>query len=131
MHSTHTQSEIFSWKQKINPVWWFMNDTEKFPPDWYFPELSLWQRKVWWLLRNPLTNFTWYVIGIGDKPFTSYGLQPEHVFNQNGGWNWAFRCYKWLRLPFISYKGKYIEWYFGWRERGAFGIALRSYTGKA
>src|SRR6516164_1210399 len=52
---------------KINPIWWFGNVDEPRAPDWYRPHASRSFRNVAWYFRNPLSNFSNYVIGIGDK----------------------------------------------------------------
>ncbi len=108
--------------QKWNPVWWFGNADDPEPPDWYRPGGKC--RRVLWQLRNPLHNFTFYVIGVADKPFTRTGKFPEAVFAPDGGWNWAVARHKWVRLPFISFNGKLCHFYFGWRERGNFGCKV-------
>ena len=94
-----------------------MDDPE--PPDWY--RLGSANRRWLWQLRNPLHNFTFYVIGIADKCFTREGRFPNAVFGPEGGWNWAVAKHKWLRLPFISFNGERWRFYLGWRERGNFG----------
>ncbi|MEW6302072.1 MAG: hypothetical protein AB1705_01280 [Verrucomicrobiota bacterium] len=108
--------------QKWNPIWWFGNADEPEPPDWYRPEDPNRRRKWYW--RNPLHNFTFYVIGIADKPFKRSGSHPEHVFNPKAGWTWAVCRYKWWRLPFLSYTRGHCSFYVGWRERGNFGFKL-------
>jgi hypothetical protein len=108
--------------QKWNPVWWFGNADDPEPPDWYKPEDPARHRK--WHLRNPLHNFTFYVVGVADKPFERVGRHPQEVFNPAGGWNWATCRYKYCRLPFFSYtRGRFVT-YWGWRERGNFGVKL-------
>lgn len=105
--------------QKWNPIWWFGNVDDPEPPDWYRPGSPC--RRPLWQLRNPLHNFTFYVIGIADRPFTRAGRFPDAVFAPDGGWNWAVARCKWVRLPFISYNGEWWRFYLGWRERGNFG----------
>ncbi|MFA6543540.1 MAG: hypothetical protein WCS99_03890 [Limisphaerales bacterium] len=105
--------------QKWNPIWWFGNVDDPEPPDWYRPGSPC--RRPLWQLRNPLHNFTFYVIGIADRPFTRTGRFPDAVFAPDGGWNWAVAGCKWVRLPFISYNGEWWRFYLGWRERGNFG----------
>lgn len=113
----------------IKKILWniFGNDDDWPPPDSYRQGEAMWKRKLMWSLRNPLHNFTFYVIGIADKEFTVRGRYPNDVFNRGGGWNWFVCEYKWLRLPFISYIGESIKFYIGWRERGNFGI---KFTGR-
>ena len=105
--------------QKWNPIWWFGNVDDPEPPDWYRPGSA--NRRWLWQLRNPLHNFTFYVFGIADKPFTRTGKFPDAVFAPDGGWNWAVTKHKWVRLPFISFNGERWRFYLGWRERGNFG----------
>ena len=105
--------------QKWNPVWWFGNVDDPVPPDWYRPG-SRW-RTVFWQLRNPLHNFTFYVLGVADREFTRTGKFPEAVFAPDGGWNWAVTRCGWVRLPFLSFNGERGRFYLGWRERGNFG----------
>ena len=105
--------------QKWNPLWWLGNADDPAPPEWYRPDAR--GRVVTWQLRNPLHNFTFYVIGVADKPFTRTGKFPEAVFAPDGGWNWAMTRHRWVRLPFVSYNGTGGRFYLGWRERGNFG----------
>ena len=108
--------------QKLNPVFWFGNLDDPQPPAWYASDDAARGRK--WYRRNGLHNFTFYVIGIADREFEQTGRFPGTVFNPNGGWNWTVCRYRWLRLPFISYKGPRVSFYIGWRERGNFGVKL-------
>jgi hypothetical protein len=104
---------------KWNPLWWFGNADDPEPPDWYRPGSRC--RNELWQLRNPLHNFTFYVIGVADKDLTRTGKFPGAVFAPEGGWNWASAKHKWLRLPFVSFNGERWRFYLGWRERGNFG----------
>jgi hypothetical protein len=109
-------------RQKLNPAWWFGNADEPEAPDWYRPGSPC--RDFLWHLRNPCHNFTFYVIGIADKPFTRIGRFPARADNPGGGWNWAMCRRKRLRLPFIDYHRGRFEFYCGWRNGGNFGIKL-------
>lgn len=114
----------------IKKILWFIfgNNDEPQAPDWYRPEWPRWRRQLYWLLfRNPLHNFTFYVIGIADRRFSRLGDFPNDVFSPAGGWNICMIYYPswqgyWLRLPFASYQGKHLKAYIGWRERGNFGF---------
>lgn len=108
--------------QKWNPIWWFGNVDDPEPPEWYRPGST--NRRWLWRLRNPLHNFTFYVIGIADKPFTRTGKFPNAVFAPDGGWNRAVARYKCVCLPFVSFNGTRCRFYFGWRERGNFGCKM-------
>ena len=112
----------FSTCQKANPFWWFRNADDPIPPENYRPGKCC--RNFMWHLRNPCHNFTFYVMGIEDKPHTRVGPFPTKTSNPNGGWNWAVCQYKCLRLPFVDYKRGRFEFYFGWRTGGNFGIKL-------
>ena len=50
--------------QKWNPLWSFGNADDPVPPDWYRPGSP--NRQIAWQGRNPLHNFTHYVIGVTD-----------------------------------------------------------------
>ena len=106
--------------QKLNPVWWFKNIDDPQPPGWYRPDDKL--RVTKWYLRNPLHNFSYYVIGIGDKKFDRIGHHPEQIANPHGGWNFAWVHRKLLWLPGFSYHGSKTDFYFGWRKSGNFGM---------
>lgn len=108
--------------RKWNPVWWFGNADDLEPPAWYRPGSA--NRRWLWRLRNPFHNFTFYVVGVADKPFTRTGRFPETVFAPGGGWNWAVARHKWVRLPFVSFNGKWCRFYVGWRERGNLGCKV-------
>ena len=109
--------------KKCNPLYWLLNDDDKRAPGWYMPDSYGIVREIRWLIRNPLHNLTFYVLGIADKAFLIAGEYPWDVFNPNGGWKRHRVVYKKLRLPFISYIGK-IKLYIGWRERGNLGFKL-------
>jgi len=113
---------VIHWYDKINPVWWLGNAEEPVPPAWYEPTNSM--RKVKWYFRNPFTNLSYYVIGVADKDTVRSGRYPESVGNPHGGWNFAVTRRRIVYLPFWDYKNRHMEFYFGWRERGNFGIKL-------
>jgi hypothetical protein len=71
-----------------------------------------------WYLRNPLHNFTFYVIGMADK--LKY-RKPYDVFNETGDKHNII-------LPFYSYYGDKYKFYIGWRERGNFGVKFTKRT---
>jgi len=113
----------FSACQELNPLFWLGNSDEPEAPDWYKPNDP--GRNWKWRLRNPFHNFTFYVIGIADQQFTRIGPHPESVFNPDGGWSWAISRARLLPLPYLSYRRGDFQFYFGWRERGNFGIKLK------
>ncbi|NOZ68016.1 MAG: hypothetical protein GXP46_01905 [Deferribacteres bacterium] len=117
--------EKISWRQKINPIWWFGNIDDPEPPDWFEPTQLNYERRRGWRFRNPFHNFFWYVLGIADKEFTAHGKATENVFVD--GLNYTFLKTKHLPVcfPFISYRGLGIKFYVGWRpDSGAFGLKL-------
>ena len=107
---------------KLNPVWWFKNSDEPVPPAWYRPNDK--HRVTKWHFRNPLHNFDNYVIGVADKEFKRSGKYPERNSNPNGGWDFEVARRKLAVLPFLSCQRGGFNLYFGWRERGNFGIKL-------
>ncbi len=106
--------------QKFNPVWWVENADEPVPPDWYRPDEK--GRVTKWHFRNPFHNLVNYVIGVADKETVRSGCYPEKTTNPNGGWNFAVTRRRIVLLPFVSYRQGRFGFYFGWRERGNFGI---------
>lgn len=123
-----TGRQLKPWTKKINPLWWFGNDDEPTPPEWYMPGSQQWLRVLAWYARNPLENFSNYVIGVSDRNLSVVGMAPIMVVAWNDlpggrrGFKWSVIHLGWLRLPFISYVGKYIMWYAGWEYGGFFGF---------
>ena len=113
---------VIHWYDKWNPVWWFGNNDDPVPPAWYEPDNP--HRKRDWFFRNPLTNFTYFVMGVADKDTMRYGRYPKLVGNPHGGWNFAVTRRRAVLLPFMDYKNSHLEFYLGWRERGNFGAKL-------
>jgi hypothetical protein len=107
--------------QKWNPLWCLGNADDPQPPEWFRPGAR--GRRTAWQMRNPLHNFTHYIIGVTDKDTLRTGLHPSRVFAPGGGWNWAFTrtCHGIVLLPFVSYDGARCRFYLGWRESGNFG----------
>jgi hypothetical protein len=107
---------------KMNPVWWLKNSDDPVPPNWYRPNEK--HRRTLWSFRNPLHNFDFYVIGVADKKFHRSGRYPKMNSDPHGGWDFEAARYKFFWLPFVSYHGENLDFYFGWRNRGNFGIKL-------
>lgn len=105
---------------KLNPVWWLKNRDDPRPPDWYKPNDK--HRNLKWGFRNPMHNFMFYVIGVADKKFARSGRFPEKTSDPRGGWDFEGARYKFIWLPFVSYHRPKFDFYFGWRDRGNFGI---------
>jgi hypothetical protein len=123
IYPPHPLTKPVRWYNRLNPIWWFGNRNEPEPPDWYRPNGSF--RTLTWYCRNPMANFTWYVIGVADKETVRAGKYPDRITRPGGGWNFAVTKWKWLRFPFVAYSHKSFVFYLGWRERGNFGAALR------
>ena len=107
---------------KLNPIWWFKNIDDPTPPAWYRPDDH--HRRMKWSFRNPMHNFDFYVIGVADKKFSRSGRFPDKVSDPRGGWDFEAARYKFIWLPFISYHRPKFDFYFGWRNRGNFGIKI-------
>ncbi len=105
--------------QKWNPLWSFKNADDPAPPAWFRPGGR--HRAMQWMMRNPLHNFTHYVVGVSDRDITRTGRFPGAVFAPGGGWNWAVSRHRWCPLPFVSFEGKRGRFYLGWRESGNLG----------
>jgi hypothetical protein len=117
-----TRSRPFGISKKLNPIWWIANADDPLPPPNYRQGRHC--RKIFWNLRNPFHNFTFYVIGVADRPVWRAGPFPTQVTNPHGGWNWAVCRYGCVGLPFIDYRHGRFEGYFGWRTGGNFGLKL-------
>ena len=59
--------------KKLNLVWWFLNEYESTPPDWYHRGQNFWLRLPSWYIRNPFQNAGNYVFGVCDRNFTVRG----------------------------------------------------------
>lgn len=95
------------------------------------------KRAFMWWVRNPMHNFTFYVIGSAYKKnsefvilkfseeggeFLKYHKEARTVF-AGSGTSFFLGFHGWK--PFISLRldyGRRLDFYFGWRERGNFGI---------
>jgi hypothetical protein len=117
--------QTYPWWVKINPLWWFGNDEAKHGDSFYYL-----------YIRNNLMNFKRFVIGVGDRDHWVSGRGPDPMIVMRSdhagpsradaeGWQWSVI---WLvgvpLLPFVSYSGKYVEWYFGWQPWGEFAVKL-------
>lgn len=119
------RQKVSIWK-KINPWWWLQNDLEPTAPSWYHPEWPIWLRDFAFnVVRNPLSNFTAYVLGVKDRDYVIRGTYPVDCGTLadigQTGWKWSLIELKYVKLPFISYAGKYILFYLGWAWEGNIG----------
>lgn len=111
------------WYWKIQPWWWLYNSDEPSPPAWYKPELPQWQRVLRWYIRNPMMNFTNYVIGFSDRNYWVWGQVPVDItdWNDIGMHGFKFSILKlksFLWFPYISYSGQSVLWHVGWQPGG-------------
>src|SRR5947208_8032655 len=102
---------------KLNPVWWFLNDDEPDPPDWQLPGKPYLIRQLSWYARNPFQNFGNYVFGVYDRNYTVAGMAPVYATSwseidpSKTGWKVSIIHVGALHLPFVSYENKFIIWY--------------------
>lgn len=116
-----------NWNSKTNPFGNYDNP-EPLPELW--KDKPHWIRLLlWYFYRNPLHNLQWYILGIVDTidEWDITGDYPKDVWNPNDGWNRLTFTHKTTgkHKHFRSYRGKYIEFYFGIRYNGAYGVAFR------
>ena len=112
----------------------FTNRDNLLPPEW-FTRQQYWTafvfgRKIGWWFRNPAHDFTRYVVGLTGKPYVK--LPPDlDTWNPEGGHNYGILHWMGENYSFHSYRGKYVEYYYGWRPAdGALGLALRRVRSK-
>ena len=103
--------------QAINPLWW-ASDAER-NPKWP------WWR---WFLRNPFCNFAMVVIGIADSERDChYSVSPWTYAEK--GWNYGYskptNRFPRIPFPFLSYRGRWVEFNLGWKTSGGFSLAVR------
>jgi hypothetical protein len=113
-------------------LWWFRNGDSWHAPLInngvpYLPTISnQFIRDFFWFCRNPIGNFMGFVIGFAGTGYTATGPAPVMLTTwydavpPQYGFKWAFLN---LWAPFVSYSGKYVLWYLGWRPySGGFGF---------
>lgn len=118
---------VTGWKKGGTLLWSFDNYDDKMPPT----DMHLWEGKPDWLrwllwrLRNPLHNFTWYVVGVVDRvKKVESPFEPYIQWHPNDG-EWlklTVVTYKDTRLPFRAWRNKEWEFYVGWRPKGCFSL---------
>jgi hypothetical protein len=118
----NAQAPKIHFYNKLNPIWWFKNNDDPKPPDWYRPGEK--HRKLKWNFRNPFHNFDFYIIGVADKKFSRSGRFPDKNSDPRGGWDFEVARRRIIYLPFISYHRPKFDFYFGWRNHGNFGIKI-------
>ena len=115
------------WHHRLNPIWWFGNIDDPYPPERFAAKIADWSELriwLWWRMRNPLHNFTRYVIGLCGQDITVYSRYPGELF-ADVGFNWFLVRWKWIVLPGLSYNGHKWRWYIGWLDSGQFGLEFR------
>ena len=114
--------------KKLNLVWWFLNEYESTPPDWYHRGQNFWLRLLSWYIRNPFQNAGNYVFGVCDRNFTVRGPAPamwttyDDLDPPRTGLKWSIISLGCLRLPFVSYVSARFLAYAGWQPNGFFGV---------
>lgn len=124
---------------KLNPLWWFnlIGPPEyKFlqgqaPEEWKVNQ-PIWWRNLSWVIRNPCYNLFNFVLGFRDKEHVRYGEYPDNNWlpDNKNGFLFAYVKYQGWGFPFISYRGKWIEFYAGWKRQGELGSAFRKRNAK-
>ena len=105
----------------LNSKWNPFGNYDDAPATGYHPSKPFWVRQLLWWGRNPLHNFMFHWIGVKGRVVK----RVDSIWNPEGGWRTS-QVVATVSLPLISYRGKYIEWYMGWRPNGGFGVAARA-----
>jgi hypothetical protein len=134
--ATITSRERAPLRQKMNPMWWFMNSTEQTVDEapWYRPAWPYWRRWLCWSLRNPLQNLRAFVLGVSDRNYNIIGRAPVMCVQRNDllppeiGFQWCVLHGGDVRLPrfFVSYSGQ--RWFFGHQPSGFFGCKFNLHS---
>jgi hypothetical protein len=119
--------QIVSWRAGIDPS---ANRDEPDPPPWFPDKHPIWPRRLLYLgcyMRNPLHNFTHYVVGIAGKPFTVAGSRADSDndgFADQGGWLHCTLHCNGGRPPYVSYSGWCHFYAGGHPSSGKLGLRL-------
>ena len=87
----HVASRRVSLLKKLNPIWWFGNEFEPEPPDWYKAQ------------EPKLTTLKWYLRNPGHNMAEFGGLWPLLILGgaiAAGAW-WFGLSYYWAALPLV------------------------------
>lgn len=120
------------WYDRLNPLFWFKNIDEPWPPEHYASKIAGWPNwkvHLWWWFRNPFHNFNYYTIGVAGRDIEIKGRYIS-MFAPSG-WNWLIVKYKWIRLPYFSYLDGETKIYLGWGDSGQFGIEIKGKSWKS
>jgi hypothetical protein len=81
----------------------------------------------------PLSLF--FIGGVQDCNYSVWGRAPVMTVQRNDlqpperGFQWCVLAVGPLRLPFVSYCGRRVVWYFGWQPSGFFGCKFNLHRG--
>lgn len=123
-YALKTAEATFSWKQKINPVWWVGVYDNPTPPANYAPGERL--RNLKWHFRNFLHNFRRYVVGVSDRDRIVVGPMAlvAGAYPTDGGavWGWTIAQGFPLALPYFGARVKFetiaYDFAIGWSSFG-------------
>ena len=99
----------------LNPVWLLSDDERNMKWPW-------WR----WFLRNPATNFYAVVLGVADCHRTVYWYRSPWSY-ADSGLNYGYTIIDggFILLPFVSWRGRWVEGMIGWQTSGFFSASLR------
>ena len=102
----------------------------------YLPGKPSWLRFPALYIRNPMSNFADYVIGVCDRNYTVTGTAPLYATTWEDlpaphpfGFKWSI-IHTAIPLPFVSYTGKRVMWYAGCQKAGNFGLKFNLLNSK-
>jgi hypothetical protein len=96
-----------------------------------------------WATRNPLHNFSFYVIGsahwknhyhavlfsASGEGVRAFARGKEAVFDSDNAFKIAFNDFKpFISLQFAHFRNRRFQFYVGWRQRGNLGFKLRPWA---
>ena len=104
-----------TWAQVLNPFWLASDDERNRAWPWLL-----------WFCINPFCNLLSVVLGISHRTRTICVAKGDG-WTYTPGWNWGWSMAEEsrLRLPFISYRGRWFECMIGWKTSGALGTSFR------
>ena len=119
--------------QKLNPLWWAVNDWDKLPPDWSLPGKPEWLRAFNWWWRNPFHNGGRYVLGVGDRNYWVHITRRDGYKALTNSEGFSYQdLYGWeigeiilndgAALPWFAYGSDTAVFYAGWQPTGFAGI---------
>ncbi len=120
-------------------LWFFRNGDSWHAPEInngspYLPDVKAqWLRDFYWFCRNPIGNLMGFVLGFEGSGYTVRGPAPVMLTTLYDatppayGWKWSV-INGWA--PFVSYSGKRVLWYAGWRPAsGGIGLKFNIHSG--